>query len=240
VYERVSPGPEPGVIDYSAQRLHLEPLPSKLSFVLQIPFIKEHKLKSSPYATVLPAVFDPDRVPFLFRLLPVMKGLPENIADLVFLVEVKPILTNEGMLLLSMIYPDDRREALAVRIDEIPVEDISESLVLSAGMHHLSIVSEHYRNEVRVFNVDQAKTTHLEVALKDIAPTIIIIAPENTVAVLNDEREVGLREAITVAPGENTIRFIVGDYEIRRTIDVQQGKSYTVSLTIDVQMMETP
>ncbi len=240
VYEQVSPEPEPEIIDYAAERLHLEPLPSKLNFVLQIPFVSEHKLKSSPYATVLPAVFQQDKRPFLFRLLPVMKGLPENIADLIFVVEIKPILTNEGMALLSLSYPDERREALVIRIDETPVEDISEPFMLTEGMHHLSIVSEHYRNEVRVFNVDQARITHLEVALSDIAPTIIVVGPDNATAVLNDDREVAFREAITVAPGENSIRFIVGDYEIKRTIDVQQGKSYTVSLTIDVQIMETP
>jgi hypothetical protein len=240
VYEQVSPAPSEDVIDYSAQRLQLEPLPSKLSFVLQIPFITEHKLKSSPYAAVFPGVFLQERAPYLFRLMPVMKGLPENIAELIFAVEVKPLLTNEGLLLLSVAYPDERREAVTIRIDEIPVEDISKPLMLSAGMHHLSIVSEYYRNEVRVFNVDQAKRTQLEVALQDIAPTIVVVGPDNAAAVLNDEIPVVFREPITVTPGENSIRFTVGDYEVKRTIDVQQGKSYTVSLTIDVQITETP
>ena len=39
-------------------------------------------------------------------------------------------------------------------------------LILKPGSHHLSIVSEDYRDEVRVFTVESARVTELKIELK--------------------------------------------------------------------------
>ena len=91
VYRNVRPQPQSGIIDYSGIQESYQPLPSRLSFVLQIPLIRSHKLKTGPYATVLERIHNPEDGPVVFRLQPVMKGLPPTIEDMVFQIRVKPL-----------------------------------------------------------------------------------------------------------------------------------------------------
>ncbi len=240
VYENVSPLPSADIIDYSGDRVCLEPLPARLNFVLQIPTDPGYAQKTTPYVTVLGTVTPNTDGSVFFRLLPVMKGLPENVENLVFTVEVKPILKNEGIFELDFTYPDENVFPVSVSIDEKPVKDYSKGLILTPGMHHLSVVSDNYRNEMRVFNIEQAKTTKLNVELKDISPLITFVAPENTLIYVNDSQITATDSPVKVSAGENIVRFVVGDYEVKKAVHVQTGKEYVVSLTIDVQITETP
>ncbi len=240
VYRQVRPAPQAQSIDYQADRIDLQPLPSRLSFVLQIPLRADHGLKSGPYATVVPFVHDPRNGPLLFRLLPVMKGLPENIESLAFGVKIKPILANEGGFRLSVTYPDGHAKPLTVRVDERLIEDPAAMLVLAPGNHHLSIVSQDFRNEVRMFTVEIAKITELSVALQGTAPRLLLEAPENAVIMVDGVPVANPREPREFEPGEHTIEFKIGDYAITRQIFAERGKDYTVSMLIDVNVVETP
>jgi len=243
LYSRIDPAPAPERSDYRATQITLQPLPSRLTFVLQLPLVADHRLKSGPYATVVPAVQDPRAGPLLLRLLPIMKVLPDDIGDLSFTVKVKPILAEEGGFLLSVAYPPEGTEAMAplsVRIDESPVDNPGELQVLKPGTHHLSIVSDDYRNEVRVFKVDQARVTELSVSLQDTAPRLFLMAPENAVILLDGDSVIAGKEGLVVEPGDHAIKFTIGDYEIVKKVTIERAHDYTVSLVVDVNVTETP
>ncbi len=240
VYRQVRPAPQTQSIDYQADRIDMQPLPARLTFVLQIPLRPDHGLKSGPYATVLPVVHDPRQGPLLFRLLPVMKGLPENIESLTFGVKIKPILANEGGFRLSVAYPDGHAKPITVRVDERLVEDTHSMLVLAPGNHHLSIVSQDFRNEVRMFTVEVAKITELSVALQGTSPRLLLEAPENAVITVDGIPVANPREPREFEPGEHTIQFTIGDYTITRQVFAERGKDYTVSMRIDVNVTESP
>lgn len=243
LYDKSEPAPAAGKIDYRATQITLQPLPSRLSFVLQIPLVKDHRLKTGPYATVLPYVHQPKSGPLLFRLLPVMKGLPDDIENFIFQVRIKPILSDEGGFRLSIAYPGAAQDAasdVSVRIDEMPIANAGELQILKPGSHHLSIVSDAYRNEVRVFNVEQARVTDLTVTMQDTAPRLYLIAPENAVVALDGENVGVSREPRGIEPGEHTIKFTIGDYEIVKQLTVEKAHDYTVSLVIDVNIAESP
>ncbi len=245
LYSRPDPAPASGTRDYKANQITLQPLPSRLSFVLQVPLVKDHRLKSGPYSTVLPYVHDPKNGSLLFRLLPVMKALPDNIEGLSFQVKVKPILTDEGGFRLSLAYPAEGDAAasqgkISVRIDEMPVENPLELQILKPGSHHLSIVSDSYRNEVRVFNVEQGRVNEMTVSMEDTAPRLYLIAPENALILFDGERVGSGREARVVEPGDHVIKFTIGDYEIVKQVTIERAHDYTVSLVVDVNVTETP
>lgn len=244
LYSQVLPLPETGIIDYQAEQIQLQPLPSRLSFVLQVPTVKKHGLKTGPYATVLNYIHDPLKGALLFRLLPVMKGLPENIDKMIFPVRIKPILADEGGLSLSIIAPPlgagGEKNQLTVRIDENLITNPSELIVLSPGQHHLSIVADEYRNEVRVFTVESARITALEVTLKDTIPRLYLTAPENAVVFIDGVKVENSREPMKMESGEHILLFRIGDYEISKTLTMEKGKDYTVSMLIDIAISETP
>ncbi len=239
VYNLIKPLPESTVIDYQGERLDVQTLPSRLTFVLQIPLIAQHGLKEGPYSSLVPSIHKPLSGPLLFRLFPVMKGLPDNIESLTFPVKVKPLLTDEGGFLLDVAFPSPDKLPVTVRIDEKPYDQFTGMHILGTGTHHLSIVSEHYRNEVRVFTIEQGKITRLAVPLKDTAPRLLLTAPENARILIDGQPVSQTREPIIMESGEHTILFQIGDYEIARTIDVEKGKDYTVSMLIDIQITES-
>lgn len=239
-YKDITPEPSEEIIDYKGNRILIDSIPSRLSMVLQIPFEEEHTIPETPYAKMLPkSVIAQDQNAFM-RLQPIMKGLPENIDELIFEVNVKSILTDEGLLDLSIIYPHEEKKAVAVFIDEEPITDFSEPIFLKEGMHYLAVTSEEYRTEVRTFAIEKAKITPLEITLMDTTPIIIITAPDNAKIYLNEELVTNLENPIVVEPGEYLIRFVIGDYEITKSLSVVNGKTYNASLTVDVDLTETP
>lgn len=240
VYRNVEPAPKSGVIDYRGIQEVYQPLPSRLSFVLQIPLVADHKLKSGPYATVLERVHDPNTGPMVFRLQPVMKGLPPTIDEMTFEVRVKPLLTDEGALALRLQYPDDGGKPVRILIDEQPADRQTDLYILAPGDHHLSVVSDHYRNEVRMFTVESARITPVDIMLQDTTPTLILVAPENTAILVNDTPVENTGKPLPIEPGPYTIQFKIGDYEIIRQIVAEKGKDYTVSMQIDINVSESP
>lgn len=240
VYRLVVPSPAATVIDYQAEQVTLQPLPSRLSFVLQIPLQKVNNLKTGPYSTVLQYVYDASKGPLLFRLLPIMKGLPENIESLTFSVKIKPILTEEGGFSLKLDYPANPPKPVSVRVDEILIPNPESMTVLAPGPHHLSVVSDDYRNEVRMFTVESARLTEVLVPLQDTTPRLQLVAPENARIFLDGEPVVNSRDSRDIAPGDHSIRFLIGDYELTKQIVVEKGKDYNVSMIIDINVTETP
>lgn len=239
-YRQIKPIPIASTIDYQGEQIALQTLPSRLSFVLQLPLQKNHNLKTGPYSTVLNYVYDVSKGPLLFRLLPIMKGLPENIESLVFAVKVKPILTDEGGFQLKILYPEDTSSPVSVRIDENLIQNPEALTVLSPGNHHLSIVSDEYRNEVRMFTIDSARVTEFTVSMQDTIPRLFLVAPENARIFVDGNPVENTKESMAVQSGEHTIRFLIGDYELTRQITVEKAKDYTVSMIIDIEVAETP
>ncbi len=240
VYRNVRPQPQSGIIDYSGIQESYQPLPSRLSFVLQIPLIRSHKLKTGPYATVLERIHNPEDGPVVFRLQPVMKGLPPTIEEMVFQIRVKPLLTEEGGLTVNLKHPGSEKKPVRILVDEQPVSLDSSMLLLSPGSHHISVVSDHYRNEVRMFTIESARVTPVDITLQDTTPTLILVAPENTTIIVNDREVADTREPMIIEPGEYTILFKIGDYEVVRQIVAEKGKDYTVSMHIDINVSESP
>ena len=111
-------------------------------------------------------------------------------------------------------------------------------MILTTETHHLYVSSELYRNEVRSFSVYQAKGTILDIELKPIAPEIRIIAPENAIIYLDDTLMENTVDPIIVAPGEHIIQFKLGDYEMTKNNNVINGKTYTINLSVNIDVSE--
>lgn len=239
VYANIKPTPSSSQIDYSGTRAFVSTLPGKLSWVLQIPVKKYNSIKSNKYTTKVDTVIEPQNNIVFMRLQPVMKGVPEETLNAIIPITVKPILSNKGCLNLKLSDGENQVQKCTVYIDDIPVDFTdSTKTILDTGVHNISIISEHYRNEVRTVRIDQAKTTDLEVELKSIEPTLLITAPEGTVVTLDETPCTSIGTEFVITEGEHKIKFSIGDYEIIRSISAIKGKSYTANFSLDLQIQE--
>ena len=79
----------------------------------------------------------------------------------------------------------------------------------------------------------------VDIALRDIAPTLQLVAPHNTIIFLDDQEIPYTKEDFVISQGDHTIRFIVGDYETVKTIQAVNGRSYVITLSLDAEVTET-
>jgi hypothetical protein len=240
IYADLDTVPSTRVADIEARQIFFEAGPNKILSIYQIPLRLDHGLKSSPYATVLPETILPPSFPVLFRVLPVIKGVSEEIESMRFSLQVKPILGNEGAVHLILRYPENLRDRpFTVHIDDQVIENPSEERMLKEGEHHLVILSNDYRNENRVFIVERGKTLELIIALQDSAPLVIFEAPENARIFVDNQPVVSPEKPMSVAPGIHEVKFQLSDYSIVKSLTVQKGKTYRVSMAVDVQISES-
>ncbi|MBR1722391.1 MAG: hypothetical protein IJ727_07930, partial [Treponema sp.] len=237
LYEDISPSPEEAELSYSGERIHVATIPGNFSLKLYIPLSSDFAIKDSPYSSKLPTPSNFGKKGAYLRFMMVMKGVPESLENSILDITAKPVLKNLGALELSVHPASSEEKKYSIYIDDIPVQDYDHKL-LSVGEHHLSIVSDSYRNELRTFIIEQAKTTPLAVNLRGIEPLIKIISPKNAVIYLDDEQIHYTQETIATSQGEHIIKFILGDYEITKSISVQNGKSYTINLNVDASITE--
>lgn len=239
VYHNIKPTPSTDQIDYSGTRCYVSTLPGKLSWILQIPFTKENTLKENQYTSKMDSIYDISQNFVFVRLQPVMKGVPEETLKAKIPITIKPILIDKGELDLKLLNKNNNSSPCTVFIDDEMIDTSKKGkILLPTGKHNVSIVSESYRNEVRTVRIEQAKKTTLTVELKSTQPTLLIIAPEGTKIQLDDKPCNTLGLEFPVSEGEHKIQFRFGDYDIVRTINVINGKTYTINFTVDLNISE--
>ena len=240
IYNELNHVPEAGIADLECSRVGFDPLPAKIQTIYQIPLKPDHGLRTTPYATVLTGVLSHSSFPVLFRLMPVIKGIGDELERMIFNLNVKPILSDEGALRINIRYPYNLpNKPLSVLIDDNLIENPREERLLKEGEHHLVILSEDYRNLSHLFVVERAKTLDLTVELQDTTPLVIFESPENARVYLDNVYIPNPRTPHPVVPGVHEVRFQVSDYTIIRPITVQKGKTYKVALAVDVTISET-
>jgi len=239
VYNNIAPEPSENLIDYRGEKIHANIVPSRLTWVLQIPTNKNIKLKETPYTAVVPAVANAENGGVFFRFMLAMKGVPQEFDTTYFTVNAKPVFAEVGKLTFSYTTPDGSKvQPHTIFIDGKEMAESEDGIVLSTGIHSVSVVSDYYRNEVRTVTIEQAKLTTLDIAFRDITPEIRISAPENAVIYLDDEKLTKWDSAVQVKAGDHIFKFIIGDYEIIKTVKAENGRSYTVTLGIDASITE--
>jgi hypothetical protein len=238
-YADIDRTPVPGENDLDGRRLAYDTLPTRIKNVYQIPVRASHGFRSGPYATVIPETALPSSFPVVFRLLPVIREISDDLENMRFTLSAKPILSDEGAVRIIPRYPEQlRNRPITVLIDDVIVENIAEERLLKEGNHHLVVLSNDYRNISRRFVVERAKLLNLTVDLQDPTPLIIFEGPGNARIFLNNSPVPRDNGPVPVEPGVYEAKFILGDYTLIKTITVQRGKTYRVALTVGIDIEE--
>jgi len=239
MYNKINPQTADGITDMDGSRIAFEPLPSRLRIIYHIPIRQQHGLRTTTSVTVPTNIIQPASFPIVFRLMQISKGLPDDFENITFNFTARPIISDEGAVRIIPRYPSQlRNKPFTVLIDDNVIPNISEQVFLREGEHHLVVLSEDYRNESRRFVVERAKVIDLTIELQDTSPIIVFEGPQNAQIYLNNNLIPRGRDSVTVEPGQHEVKFNVGDYTITRTLNIQRGKTYRVSLAVDLTVQE--
>lgn len=243
LYTDIQPIPDETTIDYAGNKVYIDTFPARLSSNIKIPLQEDHSIESNPYTVMLPFALREPVKDIFFRIQLVMKGTSQELLDAVFQIEVSPVFTDEGSFDLTVLYPPEFQEnhgenSYIVFIDEKPIEFTKAPIILKTGTHHVTIASEKFRSEVRTVTIEQAKTAYLKIQLKDITPLLAVSAPENTRLFINNTEYTDFSKPISMEQGQHQLRLSLGDYEVVRTLEVINGRTYTISLSFDIEINE--
>ncbi len=239
LYSGIKPEPSETKIDYKGKKETVGTFGSLLTYDIKLPLKVPNTIKQDSYSTYIETLPQTTGGKLFVRLQLAMKGTPDSLTDSLFEVSAKPIYINKGRLSLSVTLPEHVTPSpYTVFLDGKEVDLKEEGMLVTPGVHTLSIESESYRNEVRTVTVEQAKILSVKIQLKDIAPQIRLSAPKDTVAYCDDVPVQNLEEPFTVPQGKHTFRFVLGGYEIVKNLEALNGKNYTVAVTIDAEVTE--
>jgi hypothetical protein len=240
LYTDLDQPPGPGIVDLEARQISMEPIPNKIQIIYQIPIRPGHGLRDSPYATLPAGIVPPESFPLLFRILPVIKGISEDVETMSFRLSVKPILSDEGAVRINPRYPEHlARRPFTTLIDDEVVERPQDTRLLKEGEHHLVIISNDYRNESRRFIIERGKILELGITLQDTVPLVYFEAPDNALIFFDNEAVHSSRQPLTADAGLHEVRFQMGDYTVVKPLTIHRGKTYRVALAVDVSISET-
>jgi hypothetical protein len=239
IYAELDRTPSPGTNELEGRRIAFDSLPNKIKIIYQIPIRRSHGLRTTPYVTVPADTTLPASFPILFKLMPIVKGLSEEVESMRFVLSARPILADEGAVRFNFRYPEQLRDKpFIVLIDDVMVNNPTEEQLLREGEHHLVVLSEDYRNENRRFLVERAKRLDIAINLQDPTPLIIFEAPGNARIFLDNHPVVRENGPIPVEPGVHEAKFQVGDYTLTKNITIQRGKTYRVALAVGIDIEE--
>ena len=205
---------------------------------MRIPVKKDYKFKQVKNGEIFPYDGKAADAPFMLRLNPVMKGLPEDFEQASFTVIARPLLIAEGGLKLHLQFPDKEQKPVTVQLNNEYITQLDTLQLLLPGTYSVNISSDAYRTEMRSCIIERGKITQLEVQLKSITPLLHIQAPENVAVFLDNQEIAPSKEPLPVAVGVHTVVFKMGSYELTRQITVEEGKTYELTMTMDVLLQE--
>jgi hypothetical protein len=200
-------------------------------------------MKNTPYVTVIGSnALPPSAFPLVYRIMPIVPRVDEEIEEMRFQLSVKPLINDDGTVKINVKYPtvqsNSGNKPYTTLIDDKVIEHIDEEQTIKEGEHHLMIVSNDYRNESRRFIVERGKTVEINLTLQDITPLILFETPDNAKIFLDNERISSRVTPRPIDPGPHEVKIQVSDYTIIKTIFVRKGKTYRIAFMVDLDVSE--
>ncbi|MDR2490870.1 MAG: PEGA domain-containing protein [Spirochaetaceae bacterium] len=231
--------PEGYTGNIQVKELRFEPLPNKIQNIYQIPVRQGHGLRSTPYVSILREPVMPDEFPVLFRIVPMGTAHDDEAGAMEFRLTVKPVFSDEGAVRVYLRYPEHLQDKpVAVLIDGKVIENPAQERLLKEGEHQITALSADYRNQNRRFMVERGKPLLITLTLQDLTPQMIFETPANAHIFLDEKPVHSTTHPLAVEAGKHDVKIQVSDYSIIRSINVQKGKTYRITFTIDMAISE--
>jgi hypothetical protein len=239
LYSNLDSAPSVSPAEIEAAPVLADPIPNKIQTIYQIPLRIQHGLRGTPYLTLLKSPVPPENFPLLFRLTPIVKGWSREIEAMRFQLNVKPIFSDEGAVIVNVHRPEFLPNgSYTMLIDDQVIEKPGAEILVREGEHTLTLLSSDYRTENRRFIIERGKTLNLSVTLQDLTPLVIFEAPALARIFIDNTSVMRTTAPLAVEPGIHNVRIQLSDYTIIKTVTIEKGKTYRVAFIVDMQVSE--
>jgi hypothetical protein len=233
-----------GIADVSGEELLFQPIHHAGTTFFLLP-LRDNASVDVPAGTVLLEPATVDQSPLALSVVAIMKGTTEELNAAEFDVTVRPVTRNLGGVALVLVTESgEPYDLLSLRVPEFElavdgssVELQSEYLMLP-GLHHFTLVSETYQDQETTVGVERGTTVDLQLELLPALATVSYSAPRGARVYVDGEALPLASGDFTVQPGEHTIVVTVGDYTVTKRFSVEEGREYSISVLMDIDVEE--
>ncbi len=236
VYSRVDSEPDKTLNKYKGSKVISTVIPVSSKMFISIPMIKNSNQEQIPGSILTKTVPQTD-FPLLVSVNPVMKGIPDSVLKSIFKLELKPVISNKGILNLN-ISNNSEPTSYKIILDNKTIET-EPYYTLEEGIHQIKIMSGTYKEISRSFVINRGETTKLNLILEPLLPVVIFEAPTGAKIIL-DGKKIDIVDGVGIqlSPGEHVVRMELGDYFISKKFTVSQEKNYKISLSLDILVQD--
>ena len=240
IFNNITPQPDVNAIAYSGNNIFFQVLPYLNTINIKLPFNTPETRHQTPGNYTLSKAIRYNQFPILFTLQTISKGVSDTVLLKNFYIKIKPELIKKGYLNLKIIKPDSlENDKINVYIDGTREINWKSALLLDSGVHALQVMAENFMEENSSFLIETAKTSSLEITLKEAVSKLFIDILPGTVIFLDGNKMESLpKDGIPVSPGNHTLRFKIGDYSLSKSIYIYEGKKYNITLFFNIDIKE--
>lgn len=240
IYRNVQPIPTRDRNTYTGTRTYMRLLPSREALFLRIPLYRKHSITSDALTEVLPNSVAAEDFPLIITVLPVMKGVPDSAFNQLLRISSSAIWKNEGTLSVDVTNPSgDPDEIIEMTVDG-HIAEIGERITLEAGLHRIVVTSTHAPTVEKTVAVEPGREENLELSLDYTPPEISIVIPDEATIYLDGKRVAssGPMVVMNTAPGEHTVRYILGGMEVSRSFNIRPGGKVKIDLIFEIDILD--
>lgn len=240
VYGGVRPVPEKDKLSYTGNLLFFKAILGGRKLFVQIPLGSSAGFAPVADTFIAPKPLQASSLPLVFTFLPVMKGLPAGAAAAVFKVQVRPIFKNLGKMLFRL---SDGAAPIPLEKGNLTINEKSqplapEGIIVEPGIYRVKIEVEGFGPFLSTVGIDRGKVSLVMGTFRKNDTLIKINAPAGSRVFLDGNSIEIEKKEINLDPGEHILTFKVGDYQLSKKFKLEEGKSYTISLFLDILINE--
>lgn len=236
-YGGVLPVPDRETNSYQGTLLFFKVIDGGRKLFVQLPLESAAGFGPMPDTHVHRSTLSSVNFPLIFAVMPIMKGIPDRAGRAVFSAQVRPIYKNLGKLVFSFSTdgkPSPDAGDVRIFIDDKPHAFSERGINIEPGIRRVRIEKDGHSPFLSTVGLDRGKAARVDVSFRKNESYIRLDAPSGTRAFLDGKSMDLDRKEITVEPGEHTLSLKLGDYQISKKFYVEPGKSYSLSLFLDI------
>ena len=229
-YQGITPAPSQGVRRYSGEELGFSVLPPARRQYVRYLFSGEKEGAADPDIQYFKAPINIEKLPMLFTVLPVMKGIPNSLYREKITVIAKPVLKNLGVLTISM----NNEFPVEVKIDDTIEKGPWNKIFLTPGLHTVSISSENYETVSKQVGIENGRIADISIELVKKVPKVSFEVPQTAVVFLDGKKILEPGKSIEITEGDHVVVVSIGDYSLTQALSIEAGRTYHIQLLMDI------
>ena len=245
-YNNVTPLPAEDISNYTGDLVKYVVLPRKSKHFIDI-YLKQQPTRNELIPGtdyIMPSEFKNTVFPLFIVMLPVMKGIPDNLLTEAIKIKISPFFSESGNLTINVFEKSNSASNAALpkitdyklTIDNTLYTD-SDNIVLPTGIRKVRIEKDGYIAFEESIVIKSSEKNSVTAYLTRELPYVVIQSPPEA-EIFIDGVHYKQREFSNLKIGEHTLVFKLGEYSISRKIKLEKSKKYLIDLLLDIDVKE--